>query len=576
MRKIYLKINQIISSDRKNQLLGLIFLLIIGMFLEVFGLGIILPVLNFIANKEIIQSYPGIHNFLFSIGFKSYDQIAIFLLVFLAFIYAVKTFFLLILNYFKNRFIFSTTRDLYNNLFYNYISQSYERFIKKNSSDYIKVLQLETENFGVYLTGIITLIVEIALSFSVLLVLIYVNPIGAITLLLFFLPISYAFYFFSKGRIKIWGKKREELDRSVSKIIHEGFDSFREIKIFNSRDYFLKKLESKNFEKTKIRYNQTTLLEAPRFFLELILVVALVIFVLTMILQNEDLGKIISTLGVFAAGSFRIIPSLNRIITARQHIKYYDVVIDLIREELIEKKGEHKEVLDKINFNENILLSNLSFKYNVVGNNILNKINLEIYKGELIGIVGESGFGKSTLVDLISGLLKPNEGVISIDRKVIEFGMYNYKDFIGYVSQKTNLIDDTILANVAFGDLNPDLEKIKKALHDSQILDFVNSLPEGFNTKIGERGVNLSGGQIQRISIARSLYRNPEILIFDEATSSLDNKTEAKLINSIYKLKGKITIIMIAHRLSSLKKCDRIYELKNSKFMELKKKVLNF
>ena len=138
-------------------------------------------------------------------------------------------------------------------------------------------------------------------------------------------------------------------------------------------------------------------------------------------------------------------------------------------------------------------ISNLSFKYNVVGNNILNKINLEIYKGELIGIVGESGFGKSTLVDLISGLLKPNEGVISIDRKVIEFGMYNYKDFIGYVSQKTNLIDDTILANVAFGDLNPDLEKIKKALHDSQILDFVNSLPEGFNTKIGERGVNLSG-----------------------------------------------------------------------------------
>ena len=191
---------------------------------------------------------------------------------------------------------------------------------------------------------------------------------------------------------------------------------------------------------------------------------------------------------------------------------------------------------------------------------------MEIKKGSLIGVIGDSGSGKSTLIDVLSGLLKPQYGEISIDNKKLDFDNYNLSRIIGYVSQRTNLLDSTIIENVAFGDLDPNIEEVKNSLIDSQLMDFVNTLPKGIHTIIGENGINFSGGQIQRISIARALYRKPEILIFDEATSALDNKTESRLIESINKLKGKITILMVAHKLTSLSKCDYIYELKNSKF----------
>ena len=189
---------------------------------------------------------------------------------------------------------------------------------------------------------------------------------------------------------------------------------------------------------------------------------------------------------------------------------------------------------------------------------------MEIKKGSLVGVIGDSGSGKSTLIDILSGLLKLQGGEIRIDNKKLDFDNYSLSRIIGYVSQRTNLLDSTIIENIAFGDIDPNIEEVKNSLIDSQLMEFINTLPNGIYTKIGENGVNFSGGQIQRISIARALYRKPQILIFDEATSALDSNTERKLIESIGKLKGKMTIIMIAHRLTSLSKCDYVYELKKS------------
>ncbi|MDA9139631.1 ABC transporter ATP-binding protein/permease, partial [Flavobacteriaceae bacterium] len=452
-------------------------------------------------------------------------------------------------------------------LFKSYISQPYETFHKKNSSDYIKVLQTETIHFTTYLLAIISLITESALSIAVLIVLVYIQPIGAFTIVIFFSIISYSFYRLTRGKLKTWGTLREKLDRNISQIIHEGFSNIREIKVFDRGTFFFNNLINNNFNKAKIAYSQTTLIQSPRFFLELVSVIGLILFIVSLIFQKANLNQLISTLGVFVAGSFRIIPSLNRIISARQNLKYHDNTLDVMYNELQGLSYVLKEKLKPIEFNKSIYFSCISFKYQETEKYILENINLKVNKGSLIGIIGDSGSGKSTLIDVLSGLLKPQNGEIRIDNKKLDFDNYNLTSIIGYVGQRTNLLDNTIIANIAFGESEPDIEQVERVLIDSQLMEFVNTLPEGIYTKIGENGVNFSGGQIQRISIARALYRQPEILIFDEATSALDNKTESNLIESIDKLKGKITIIMVAHRLTSLIKCDYVYELKNSKFI---------
>ena len=566
MKKILYKLSFIITNRRKKQLFMLSFLLIIGVVLEIFGIAIIFPIISFISDEKAIENNSKLIILLGQLNLNNNKKIQIFLLITLGVIYLFKTLFLIILNFFQNKFIHTTIRDLHNSLFKSYLKLSYENFHKKNSSDYIKVLQTETTYFTTYLVSLINLITESVLSFAVLLVLIYIEPIGAFTIITFFLIISFSFYQFTRGKLKIWGSKREEADRKISQIIHEGFNNIREIKIFNSSAFFQNKLINSNFIKAKITYLQTTLIQSPRFFLELVSVIGLILFILSLIFQESNLNQLISTLGVFVAGSFRILPSLNRIITSRQHLKYHENTLDVIYDELKEENDFIKKELPLIIFNEKICFTSISFKYLGTEKYILEKINLEIKKGSLIGVIGDSGSGKSTLIDVLSGLLKPQYGEISIDNKKLDFDNYNLSRIIGYVSQRTNLLDSTIIENVAFGDLDPNIEEVKNSLIDSQLMDFVNTLPKGIHTIIGENGINFSGGQIQRISIARALYRKPEILIFDEATSALDNKTESRLIESINKLKGKITILMVAHKLTSLSKCDYIYELKNSKF----------
>ena len=567
MKNIYSKLRFIIPKKRQKQLILLVFLLIIGTFLEIFGIALIFPIVSFISDEKALESYPKFIEFFNQFNLNNNKKIQIFLLTSLGIIYFLKTFLLILLSFFQNKFIITTVRDLHNSLFKSYISQPYEAFHKKNSSDYIKVLQTEITHFTTYLIAIIGLITESVLSIAVLIVLVYIQPIGAFTIVIFFSIISYSFYRLTREKLKTWGTLREKLDRNISQIIHEGFNNIREIKIFDRSTFFFNNLIKSNFNKAKIGYSQATLTQSPRFFLELVSVIGLILFILSLIFQGANLNQLISTLGVFVAGSFRILPSLNRIISARQHLKYHDNTLDIMHTELQGQSYVLKEKLNPIEFNESINFSSISFKYQRTEKYILENINLKVNKGSLIGIIGDSGSGKSTLIDVLSGLLKPQNGEIRIDNKKLDFDNYNLTSIIGYVGQRTNLLDNTIIANIAFGESEPDIEQVERVLIDSQLMEFVNTLPEGIYTKIGENGINFSGGQIQRISIARALYRNPEILIFDEATSALDNKTESKLIESIDKLKGKITIIMVAHRLTSLIKCDYVYELKNSNFL---------
>ena len=284
-----------------------------------------------------------------------------------------------------------------------------------------------------------------------------------------------------------------------------------------------------------------------------------------MLIQGKEISALISILGVFVAATFRMIPSLNRIISSLQIMKYHKPSVDIIYSEInsfFNTQIIKKEPNNCFSFKNKIEFINTSFNYNK-NNKVLNKINITINKGQIVGFIGESGSGKSTLVDLLIGLFKPSEGEIVIDGQKDINQTQAWRNQIGYVSQSIYLLDDTIINNIALGvsSIDIDLERINQVIEQCQLKEFVASLDKGIETNVGERGVQISGGQKQRIGIARALYRNPTILILDEATSALDYDTEKQIINSVVKNKGDKTLIMIAHRLNTLEECDFIYDL---------------
>ena len=364
----------------------------------------------------------------------------------------------------------------------------------------------------------------------------------------------------------MWGKLRQELDTQVSKIALEGLSGIKDLLILGRTSFFIDEYFKKNYLKARIVSNQGTVSQIPRFFLELISIAGLVSFIILLLFQGKDTSSLITILGVFVAATFRMIPSLNRIIAAVQSLKYYSPALDVICEELklADDKIELLNDVELYSFKNKIEFKNVHFYFNE-RNKILNGINFVIEKGKTIGIIGESGSGKSTFVDLLIGLHKPKKGEIIIDGNSGLQMKQTWRNNIGYVSQSIYLTDDTIENNIALGVLESDInkDKIIEILNQVRLEDLIRELELGIHTKVGERGVQLSGGQRQRIGIARALYHNPEILILDEATSALDSETETEVMKSLNYFRGKKTIIMIAHRLSTLSECDEIWKIEN-------------
>lgn len=326
-----------------------------------------------------------------------------------------------------------------------------------------------------------------------------------------------------------------------------------------------------------INYIRNTLSQIPRFYLELVTVLGLVFFIAFMIIIEKSTKEIITTLGVFVAASFRMLPSINKIIASLQTLKFYNSSLAAVYNEM-KLKSEISSTVHQGDFlfRDKITIENLSFRYSKELPNVLNKISLSIEKGQTIGFKGVSGSGKSTLVDTIIGLHYPTEGEIKVDGLAIRDNLANWQQKIGYVSQDIFLADDSIIQNVAFGIPREkiEIEKVSSALKAAQLYGFINELESGLETTVGERGVQLSGGQRQRLGIARALYHNPQILILDEATASLDVNTEKNVMKAILALKGKKTILIIAHRLSTLKGCDAIFEIKNGFLITNKTKII--
>ena len=567
----YKKLKKIIPTSEHKKLALLVLLLFVGMFFEVLGIGILLPILTAVLDPEILLKNQLSSSVLDIFQITDKELIVKIALGTLLVVYFVKSAFLIFLSHFQNKFISNLSAFLSNKLFSNYLNQGYKFHVDRNSSELIKNFQVEITYFSNFLVSTISLFTEVALAFSVIITLLFIEPFGTLVVMLFFGVSSFLFYQFTKKRTTRWGKVREQIDGKISKTVLETLTGIKEVILLGKQSFFKQQLEKSNTTKALIASKALTLRQIPRYYLELLSVFSLIFFIFIMLVQNKNVDNVIVTLGVFVAATFRILPSINRILGSLQNIKFYKSSIDLLYNEFDVPLNERivsrptnspREPIKSISVN------NVSFSYEGTSELILDEVTFELEAGSTTGIIGVSGSGKSTLINIIVGLFQPTNGEILIDNEVdILKDLMSWQEAIGYVSQDVFLSDESILLNIAFG-MNIDEidhEQINKVLKQAQLTDLIESLPEGYNTKVGERGVQLSGGQRQRIGIARALYRKPDILVLDEATSALDIKTEQDIMTSIDDLKGQLTIIIVTHRLITLKNCDDIYSVKKGK-----------
>jgi len=378
---------------------------------------------------------------------------------------------------------------------------------------------------------------------------------------------AWTFYQGMRARVVRWGESRQKHDVLRLQHLQQGLGGAKDVKLLGRESNFLDQFSVHTAQSARVGQFQATLQMLPRLWLELLAVMGLATLVISMLLQGREIATIVPTLGLFAAAAFRLMPSVNRVLAAAQVLRYNLPVVNSLHEEmeLVAPKQSVKGPMAPAgpSFRSEIRLCAVRYTYPSASAAALKDLTLRIRKGESIGFVGPSGSGKSTLVDVILGLLTPDGGQVLVDEGDIQKNLRAWQDQIGYVPQTIYLTDDTLRRNVAFGlpDDQIDVAAVKRAIRAAQLDEFVAGLPKGLETLVGERGIRLSGGQRQRIGIARALYHDPAVLVLDEATSALDTATEHGVMQAVTALHGSKTILIVAHRLSTVAHCDRLYRI---------------
>jgi len=561
------KITRIVASQVKpTDLWKILFLFVILSFLELIGLGLIVPLFKSLLD---LNQKSEIIFLLKNLGVNANkDNIVITLSIFILIIYAAKTLMSISTNFKIIKFSQEFKASFSSYLLKNYLLQDYEKYLSRNSSDYIYNIQILTSRFSSFLLQIIRTISETMVAFLLIIFLAY----QSLELLLFLAGVFTIFILlydkFLKKRISRYGEKVNKTNLTIIQTINESLNSIESVKVFEKEQMFISRLDSNAFDNA-IHSSWLQIFNLmSRYIAEFLLVLLIVFTLLLSAFLNQSYVNILPVLVVFGVASLKIIPSINRISnTITQYRESTNTVnrlysdLDINHSRKREKNKNHLRVFEKIEF------ANISFNYKGSRKKILDNINLEIKQGQIIGIIGPSGSGKSTLVNLILGLLKPTNGEIKLNEINTKNSKRSLIGLAAYIPQSVFMIDDTLRNNIVLSDDSSicDKKRLTEVISLSRLNEFIQELPNGLDTFIGERGVKLSGGQKQRVAIARALYHKMDFLVMDEATSALDSKTEQEVMCQIRRIKKGKTIIMIAHRLSTLKDCDIIYEVINGK-----------
>lgn len=546
-------------------MLVLLGLMTVGMVLETLGIGLIVPAIALLTQADGASGSSDLLSaFEKARGFSRTELVSAGMLALLLF-YLVRTLYLGFLVWQQMRFAYSVQAQLSTRLFHTYLSQPYTFHLQRNSAQLISHAVTEVNQYAFYglIPGML-LVSEGLVILGVAALLFVVEPIAATTVVLVFGTCAWAFHRALQGRLTRWGKSRQLHEGMRIQQLQQGLGGIKDAKLLGREHYFLTRYRVHNEQAARLYGYHQTLQNLPRLWLEFLAVLSLVTLVLTMIVQGRDVASILPSIGLFAAAALRLMPSMNRVIGALQSLRYVAAVVDTLYDEMKLRSGglPQKRPAQPAYGGSltRISLCDVTYTYPAAPQPAVQSVLLDIPSGQTFGIIGSSGSGKSTLIDLILGLLTPTNGRILVDGGDIQNDLTTWQNQIGYVSQSIFLTDDTVRRNIAFGlpDDQIDEAALAKAIKDAQLEEFVSTLPEGLNTMVGERGVRLSGGQRQRIGIARALYKDPPVLVLDEATSALDNTTEADFMRAIDSLHGRKTVIMVAHRLSTVENCDAI------------------
>jgi ABC-type multidrug transport system fused ATPase/permease subunit len=564
------KLWRMLSYEQLCSAGALLGLMVIGMLLETLGIGLVIPALALMTQSDLTIKYPSLAPWLTKLGNPSHERLVITGMMILVGVYAIKAIFLAFLAWRQARFVAGLQADFSQRLFAGYLRQPYTFHLQRNSAQLIRntIGQSGTVS-GTFQQGL-SLLTEMLVMLGISVMLLVVEPLGALIVVSSLGLAGWGFNRFTRSHILRWGEALQLHEGFRIQHLQEGLGGAKDVKLLGRESEFIAQYKRHNSGSARVMQRQSTMLALPRLWLELLAVCGLAGLVLTMVGQGKPLEALLPTLGLFAAAAFRLMPSANRVLGAVQNMRFTLPMIDTVYSEL--------QLLDKttppqrgtpLRLKNVLSLNGVSFCYSSAEIYALHKVSLTIPQGTSAGFIGGSGAGKSTLVDLILGLLTPNEGTINVDGVNIQTSLRGWQDQIGYVPQSIFLTDDSLRRNVAFGLPADQINDaaIWRAIGDAQLEQFVKELPHGLDTIVGERGIRLSGGQRQRIGIARALYLDPPVIVLDEATSSLDTITERGVMETVRALRGKKTLLIVAHRLSTVENCDRLFQLERGKIV---------
>ena len=578
MRKIYKKVMKLLDARQKRQMVGIVIMMLIGGVLESMGIALIAPVMQVVVDPEQIQKSKAL-SFIYNLfNFTSPTQLAALIMVMLILVFVVKNVFLYFMNVVQLRFVYTNQFATSRRMMINFMQRPYEYYLNADTSVIQRNITSDVNNMYGLILSSLQLISEIIVFICLVAILISQDAEMTITIAALLVVVLLVIKYFIKPVMTKAGQENQDYYSGLYKWIDESVTGIKEIKIANKENYFINGYADcgAGYVNAVQKYNLYN--STPRLLIETIAIAGMVGYMLVVMARGTSLTQLLPQLTVLAAAAARLLPSANRINNYLTSIAYFEPflmnVSDNLQMEIHDGSISYnsddyrkKKEVEKLPVLKSINLDKISYKYPGTDKLILDNADMEIPVGKSVGIVGTSGAGKTTIVDVMLGLLKPVSGHIYADGIDVMEHYPQWLKNIGYIPQTIFMIDSTIRKNVAFGYADDEIDdnKVWQALKEASLDEFVRSLPEGLDTKIGERGIRLSGGQRQRIGIARALFEDPEVLVLDEATSALDNETEAAIMDSINRLHGRKTLVIIAHRLQTIEKCDMVYSINDGK-----------
>ena len=568
----------LLNKKEKGKIKIISSLIIFGSFLEVLCMYIFYLSIKFFTNQKNFisteENFFKIYNFF---GLEN-NQLLVSLVVMLLIAYLIKFLYFSRLYYVQFRFINDLMISFSSKLLSKYIYSNYEFHSSEDNSKLIRNVKDET---GIFCHGLVTQIItfstEIAVFIGISILIILAETKKFVIIFSIIVLISFLYFILLKPYYSKYGLQRQKFTNSMINYVMNSLLAIKDIKILQVENFFLDKFRKSTEKLGNANTIVTTLNQIPRLGLELISIIIIAIFIFIQFNENYFDTEILASVGLLIAAAFKLIPSISRIINSLNGIKFASPTVNVLKFQfennlIFTTKNLSKTAKEKNIFNKSIKLSELSFKYLSRDRDVFNNLNLEIKKNTKIGIMGESGSGKSTLIDIITGLYKPTKGEVLIDGKNLETIKEDWLSIIGYVPQKVFIINESLKQNIALGTNEEDIDekKIESIINYCSLDKLINNLPEGTKTKLGDGGASISGGEAQRIGIARALYKNCELIILDEFTTSLDVDNETKLLNMVKEISKLKTIIIIAHKKEILNFCDEIYFVKNKEISKIK------